>query len=386
MEKQRTKINSVNFTYKRIVYIFILAAILLVCLILYFSLARAKIYVDVKSQPANIDFDVQVRENIEDNNYLETKILQGRILELTMEKTQSFEVIGQEEEAEKYAGMMTVYNNKSEEQALIPRTRFESSDGSIFRMYENLIIPAKSSAQVEVIAEEAGEEYKELPGRFILPGFKHEYQRQNVYGETKSTMMKKKVIFYELSQVDLEKAQSEIISSLKLDALNKFNELLVENEKIDEFSIITELISAEADKKPGEETENFEYTVKLKLIGVIFDHNELLNLAQTFLANQLNDSQDLINYDDDSLNYIISNYVNAEKSATLDVNFSAQVIQGSEAEVFNKERFKGLSQSEIIDYFNKIPAINSVGVTFSPFWVKKAPKLSDHIEIIISNR
>ncbi len=385
MEKKRTKINSVSFTYKKIVYIFILAAILLVGLILYFSLARAKIYVDVKSQSANIDFSVQVKENVEDNNYLETKILQGRILELTMEKTQSFEVIGQEEQAEKYAGMMTIYNNKSEEQVLIPTTRFESADGSIFRMYESLIIPAKSSAEVEVIAEEAGEEYRELPGRFNLPGFKHEYQRQNVYGETKATMMKKKIISYDLSQVDLEKAQAEIISSLKLDALNKFNELLVENEEIDEFSITTELMSAEANEKLGAEVESFEYTVKLKLIGVVFDHNELLNLAQTFLSNQLNNSQDLINYDNDSLNYIVSNYINAEKSASLDVSFSAQVIQGAEAEVFNKERFKGLTQQEIIDYFNQIPAINSVGVSFSPFWVKKAPKLSDHIEIIISN-
>lgn len=385
MEKQRTKINSVSFTYKRIVYIFILATILLVGLILYFSLARAKIYINVKSQLANIDFNIQVKENVEDNNYLETKILQGRILELIMEKTQSFNVIGQEEEAEKYAGIMTVYNNKSEEQILIPRTRFESSDGSIFRMYESLVIPAKSSVEVEVIAEEAGEEYRELPGRFNLPGFKHEYQRQNVYGETKATTMKKEIVSYELSQVDLEKAQSEIISSLKLDALNKFNELLVENEEIDEFSIITELISAEANEKLGGKTENFEYTVKLKLIGVVFDRNELLNLAQTFLSNQLNDSQDLINYDDDSLNYVVSNYVNIEKSATLDINFSAQVIQGSEAEVFNKERFKGLNQEEIISYFNQIPAIQSVRVTFSPFWVTKAPKLSDHIEIIISD-
>jgi hypothetical protein len=385
MIKEENKINSVNFTYKKIVTLFIIATIILVGVILYFSLAKAKIYLKVKNQPAKINFTTQVKEDVEDSNYLETNVLEGRVLELVMEKTREFVVAGQESPADKYGGIMIIYNKKSDNQPLIKRTRFESADGSIFRIQEGVTVPAGGSVEAYVVAEEISEEYQELPGKFILPGFKNEYSRTRVYGELKEPMEKKSIISYILTQEDVNNANSEIISGLKKDALHKLKELLVSGEELDENSMTVELVSSDSNQDVGDSAQSFEYTAKLKVVGVIFDRTELLNLAQSFINDQLNKSQTLIDYNNDSLEYSVSSYVAEEKSATLDVEMSAHVIQSADTESFSKERLKALSQEEIIEYFSAQPGIESIEVVFFPFWVKKAPKMVDHIEMIISN-
>ncbi len=386
MIPEENKVNSVSFAYKKIVTVFIIVAIILVGVILYFSLAKAKIYLKIKTQPAKINFTTQVKEDVEDNNYLETNILDGRILELVMEKTRKFIVAGQESSADKYGGLMTIYNKKSEDQLLVKETRFESAGGNIFRIKETSTVPAGGSAEVYAVAEEIGEKYKELPGKFILPGFKNEYSRTRVYGELKETMEKKSVVSYVVSQEALNKANDELIADLKTDALHKLKELLIDGEELDETSITTEIMSYEATKDVGDGAKDFEYTVKLKVVGIVFDRVELLSLAQSFIDDQLSDSQELIDYNNDSLVFSISDYAAEEKNATLDVELSANVVQSSNSEVFNKERLKGLSQQEIIEYFSEQPAIESIKVVFSPFWVKKAPQMVNHIEIIISNK
>ena len=83
--------------------------------------------------------------------------------------------------------------------------------------------------------------------------------------------------------------------------------------------------------------------------------------------------------------YHVSNYEAEEKNITFEVELSANIIQNTKSEIFDKEKFKGLTQEEIIDYFSSMAAIDSVRVKFSPFWVKKAPRFSDHIEIIVNN-
>lgn len=379
------KTNSVNFTYKRIVSLFVIATIILLGVILYFSLAKAKIYLKIKNQPAKINFTTQVKEDVENNNYLKTNVLQGRILELVVEKTREFSVSGKESAADRYGGMMIIYNKKSEDQSLVNKTRFESAAGYIFRIQEAVNVPAGGSIEAYVVAEEVGEEYKELPGRFILPGFKNEFSRSRVYGELKEIMEKKSIISYVVSQEILNNANNEIIAGLKKDALHKLRELLVDAEELDEASMTTEIISYDSNQEVGDESKNFEYTVKLKVIGIVFDRAELLSLAQSFIDDQLSNTQELIDYNNDSLKYSINNYVTEEKNATLDVELFAHVVQSSESETFNKERLKNLTQEEIIEYFSEQSAIESVKVVFSPFWVKKAPQMSNHIDLIINN-
>lgn len=382
-QQQKTKASSISAAYKKIVSIFIIIAIILVSTILYFSLAKAKIYLKVNSQPAKIDFTTQVKENVEDNNYLETNILPGRILELVIEKTKEFKVVKKEKASDKYGGIMTVINNQGISQPLVKNTQFQSESGKIFRTQEAIVIPGNGKIDVYVLADGTGDDYKVAPSKFVIIKLKSETQKF-VYGETKEEMAQKAFTTNELTDSDIEEAKTGLVEDLKADAAFKLKELLLKDENLPDSAIITEIISEESNKKVGEVVDSFEYTMKLKVVGIVFSQDELLTLAQTFLNNQLDKTQKLLNYDNSSFLYKIGNYNEDEKNVSLEVSLSANVVQNSSAEIFNKDKFKGLNQEEIIDYFKTVPGIESVRVQFSPFWVKKAPKMSNHIELIFN--
>ncbi len=377
-----TPIRSVNAVYKKIAAIFIILIIVSLSVILYFSLSKAEIYLSTKNQSAKTNFSIQVKENTPDKDYLKTNILSGRILELTVEKTKEFEVKGKPEISGKYSGMMTIINEKSQSQPLVKTTRFESQNGKIFRIQSNVVVPANGSIKTYVIADGDGEDYNEAPGKFTIPGL-NEASRKLVYGNLEEAMKRDSNLKYILSQEDLDNAQKDLENELKTSGIIKLKELLTSDETLSDEDINTETISNESSKKIDEETQKFEYTLKLKIIGIVFNKEELLMLAQNNLKKQLDKSQELVDFDNNSLKYSISNYVEQEKSATIEAELSAKIKQSDQSENFNPERFKGLTQEDIIDYFSNVPGIDSVRVNFSPFWVKKAPKFSNHIKIII---
>lgn len=377
-----TPIHSVNATYKKIVGIFIVLILIVVLIILYFSLSRAEIQLKTKSQETKINFSVQIKENVENNDFLETNILNGRILEITLEKTSEFSVKGKEESSGRYGGTMTVINEKNQSQSLVKTTRFESTNGKIFRTDSSVVVPARGSIDVYVIADGDGEEYAQSSGKFIIPGL-NESSQKLVYGELKNPMAKESRTKYVLAQEDLDAAQKQLNDELKIEGAQKIKELLIQGEELSDEDITIQTLSEESSKKLGTETNKFNYTIKSRITGVVFSKEDLMTLAKNSLKNQMDKSQQLVDYNNNSLKYNIESYSPDDKTVTLNVELSANVMQNSDSEIFNTERLRGLSQEEIIDYFRNIPTIESVNVKFSPFWVKKAPKMADHIKVEI---
>lgn len=87
--------------------------------------------------------------------------------------------LGEKEVEERASGEVTLYNEYSETpQRIIPRTRFESSSGLIYRVSEAVEIPGKNpdgtpgTVEITITAEEPGEEHNIGPDTFTLPGYK----------------------------------------------------------------------------------------------------------------------------------------------------------------------------------------------------------------------
>lgn len=79
---------------------------------------------------------------------------------------------------DKASGSITVYNNyQTSPFKLIKNTRFQASNGLIFRTPAEVVIPGKKGSTpgqitVTVIADAAGEEYNVPAGKFTVPGLK----------------------------------------------------------------------------------------------------------------------------------------------------------------------------------------------------------------------
>lgn len=88
------------------------------------------------------------------------------------------------------SGKVTIFNKQKVSQTLIKTTRLEAADGKIYRIRENIKIPAANGDKpgafdVMVYAESAGPDYNKKTGTdFNIPGFKGKPQFDLVYAKS----------------------------------------------------------------------------------------------------------------------------------------------------------------------------------------------------------
>jgi hypothetical protein len=98
---------------------------------------------------------------------------------------------GQQMANDKASGVIIIYNTSKSSQKLIASTRFESSNGHIFRISQPITIPAASgptpgSVEAAITADKAGPEYNVGLADFTIPGFKGDPKYNQFYGRSKT--------------------------------------------------------------------------------------------------------------------------------------------------------------------------------------------------------
>lgn len=95
---------------------------------------------------------------------------------------------------QKATGFITIFNNFSESpQTLIKNTRFQTTDGKIFRISDSVVVPGKKnnnpgSVEVKVSADTYGPNYNIPPSEFKIPGFKGTQKYNLFYAKSTSSM------------------------------------------------------------------------------------------------------------------------------------------------------------------------------------------------------
>src|SRR3989344_63549 len=150
-------------------------AVLILGAILTVALRPTTVYVVPRSHA--IVFDSFLQFSAYPTANAPTDTLSYTVETITLEDSAVVPSTGTEYVEAKASGTIIVVNNYSSESVrLIPNTRFETSDGLIFRTSSQIIIPGKTGnnpgeVRVEVFADEAGEKYNIGPiNRFTLPG------------------------------------------------------------------------------------------------------------------------------------------------------------------------------------------------------------------------
>ncbi len=141
--------------------------------------------------------DVSVQAIFEASTKPQVGELGYELLSIEAEGEKQVQAKGKEVVSVRAEGKIFVYNSKStSSQRLIKNTRFESSNGLIFRIKESIEVPAVTkdakgnvvpgSVVADVFADGTGEQYNLPPERFTVPGLKGTEQFDVVYGESTS--------------------------------------------------------------------------------------------------------------------------------------------------------------------------------------------------------
>lgn len=116
------------------------------------------------------------------------------MIDLSLEETKQAPATDERYVERQAQGTITIYNNFDEsDQRLITNTRFETTDGLIYRIRESVVVPGKQgtvpgSVDVVVYADEAGENYNKTDAEFTIPGFKGDPRFNAFSAKTKTAL------------------------------------------------------------------------------------------------------------------------------------------------------------------------------------------------------
>ena len=190
-------------------------------------------------------------------------------------------------DASKARGTIRIYNDfSSESQTLVATTRFETTDGKIYRLLQTVVVPGvtekngkreRGTIDATVIADQTGDDYNISPARFTIPGFKNgpKYEKfsaeslQKFSGGGSSVGNTQKIISAEdkdrITQKALEDFRSHVLTEMKRE--------LRENEVLLEESLWIEKINETIVPAVGSAATDFTYEGRYRI--QVFALNEL---------------------------------------------------------------------------------------------------------------
>jgi len=120
------------------------------------------------------------------------------MLRLEESKSKIIKAVGIEKIEKKATGKIKIFNVfSSKSQTLVASTRFETADGKIYRISNSVTVPGSVSqgnkvipgaVSVNVLADQAGEQYNIGLTDFTIPGFKETSKYEKFYARSETEM------------------------------------------------------------------------------------------------------------------------------------------------------------------------------------------------------
>ena len=383
-------ISTKSFKWAKFLIIFVIIAFLIASLVGYLVLPKAEVVVYPKYENMNFDLSVVGSKEISQVDISLNKI---PIQEIEVSKTASkeFESTGEKQLNEKARGFITVYNEySSSPQVLDATTRFESSNGKIFRIPDRITIPGAkisegkiiaSSIEVEVFADESGESYNIESSDFTIPGFKGIAKYAGFYAQSKSPMTggsigKIKVV----SSEDLKNAKESLSEEVRNEVKQAFEDQIPTDLKIIESSLTEDIVIISTVKEEAK-TDTFTLEIKAIVKALLFKEKNIKNLIDLNVISMIPEGKEPI-------------------SKTQKIKWGEPVIDDKNGEILFdlkveenvawkidtislKEDLAGLNEIEVRKYLSNQIKIQESKVSFWPFWVNHIPKQKEKIDITI---
>lgn len=374
--------------YKKIIITFSIFAIIVIGLIIYFSLSKTVIGVTLNPQKKSTTFNVGLKKELTEEDKTSNYKMTGYLLQTVVSGSQEFINTNEGEEIEDQAtGTVAIYNNWSKEQPLAATTRLLTPDGTLFRIKERVDVPAGGKIEnVEVYADQPGSSGNIKPTKFTIPGLWKGLQ-DKIYAESSEPMTgglrQLRFVTQDVINQAANSLRQELLKKAKAD-LEQTEEIKNSGDKVSEQALASIILEGNSSAEVGDEVDSFETNMKLRVMAVIFDENELLNLALNNFKTELPNDEMTEDYNLEDLTYSVGEYNYEDQTASLQVKFSALVVPRLSNPIFNRDSITGKDEQEIKAYFSNFDEIKNVTIKFSPFWVNKAPSLKDNIRIKIN--
>lgn len=355
----------------------------------YFYLAKAEIIINPKIDVLSLEKTVRVTTESETSREQpevpEIALISGKIFEAERTGEKEFPATGQIDIEKKATGTIRVYNNYHQNQILVENTRFQPPLEKVmyFRTTERIVVPSKGYIDVEVVADQPGEEQNIEPSTFSVPGLAGLAQYYSVYGKSFSSMEGGYIgKSYKVTEKDLENAKENLAQELFSELKNYIKERVPSGFSLLEDAITQELLETSCGAKADDEVSSFKVSAKVKIKTFLCEETELEEISKNYFISNKPPNKELqeeslkIEYKVLSLNW---------REETADIRLKSSIRSYSKINKDDlRQRLKRKSLQEARDILANMSEIDKMEVKLWPFWVRRIPGNTKKIDIIIN--
>lgn len=354
----------------------------------FWALPLTTIAITLKAEDYSKDIDVALSPSGTDG--IKTTLL-------TAEKTasKSSDATGTKNIGEKAKGSITLYNEySSASQPLQSGTRIQSSDGKVFRLDSDVVIPGgtfevegstaklKTAGTVNTTAtaDQAGEDYNIGASQLTVPGIGSS-REDKIYAKTSGFAGGVSKTVKVVSANDISDAKIDLTNQLTSEIQDEMVAKSASSALI-QSSLQKNLTSFSTSKKADEEASNFDSTGKMEMKVLAYNADDLKNYIRTKVQAELAKNQDFI-LDEKNLSIVESEFNLDATTAKLHIEASGKISDKLDQKVLANQ-LHGKSYAEANTIINKLNQFKAIKITATPsWWFARIPARSQSLELEI---
>lgn len=363
--------------YRRIAVGFVVAVAMMLAAVLYVSTVSATIRVTPTKTTVKTEFIADVAKTPTKDSEV-----RGSIVTATVKKDKAFVSTNPGKSVdEKAGGTVVIRNASSRVQPLVATTRFLSASGVLFRLEKGVTVPANGSVEATIFADVAGATGNVGPTTFTIPGLSESLQKSITADNAAAFEGGVRTVSI-VTQEDLDRAALELRGTLEEEAKAALRAKAGDGLEGEAFSFaVAELKS---DTQAGAEAAGFGLTMTVDATGVFYDRAALLVIAKRKLYEQLLPGTDFVSLNESALQASVDKVAEAKSgTASVHVYLDGIVAPSASSRSLEPGRFAGMSAEEVAALLAKDKVATGATVDFTPFWMKRVPRLKDHIYVLI---
>ena len=281
------------------------------------------------------------------------------------------------------SGKIIVYNNYgSAPQRLIANTRFQTSDGKVYRIKGAISVPGMGMTEATVYADQAGEEYNIKPTDFTLPGLKGGPRFEKVFAKSKSAMSGG-------SSVNARVVKKEDIDSVRTAVNEKLKNRLTETlskQKPEGYVLFAGAVKIEYMENPDNpkvgdsSSRSMAFKTNGSATGYLFKKDALSKALGDLKKAPKNEPVAVDNVESLDFSLISADAKNKEITVRLKGNADFVWVVDTAKLLEEIVNYKGKGYTSV---FQNYPAIEKAAIVKSPKWWPRFPKDKSKIKINI---
>ena len=378
--------HSVKFNFK---FIYIGIGLIGLILFCWFALCSAKIEIWPEQREILFEEAITIKAGIPESNFSQN-IIAGRTLQIDKEVSQQIASTGVVNKKAK--GIIRVYNAYStSNQPLVATTRFVSATGKLFRTPVRVSIPGghyekgklvPGSVDIEIIADQPGEDYNIKATTFSIPGFAGSSRYTLFYAKSFSEM-KGGGKFPQVNDNDLAMAKEMLSQQAKEKCWEELRTRADdENFILFDDTVAEKITEAFSLAGAGAEQDQFDYKVKASLTAITLPKQNLQDYVENFFDSEIFEGEKL-NEQSLKIDYSLNTMDFENNKMILDLDFEGTVYSDIDI-LFLKKALVDKSSKEVRIILESEEKIDKFEFGLSPFWVKKVPNDLEKIEITLN--